>query len=92
MKSIYKTLAVSGANLLALTVNAGDGTLLKPHFSDSSESNQVQQMSSAQMRQAEASHLEVFAGCKWGHAAFDPVQVASEEVPSEIQALHNLVS
>ena len=40
------------------------------------------------MRTLEASHLEVYAGCKWGHAAFDPIQVESEELSTEVRSLY----
>ena len=64
MNSVYRTMAFAGANLLALGVNASDTTLLKPVFSGSPESNQKQAMSDMQMRELEATHLEVYAGCK----------------------------
>ena len=88
MKNLYQTVAVAGANLAALTLNTGDATVLRPHFSGGPESQRVQTMTDQQLRQIEAAHLEVCASCKWGHAAFDPVQVESEALSSEVQALH----
>ena len=88
MKPLYQTVALSGVNLLALSTNTADPTALSPTFSDSTSSQQVQAMNEKDMRDREASHLEVYAGCKWGHAAFDPVQVASEVPSSEVLSLH----
>ena len=88
MKKIYQTLALSGANLLALSPNTGDAAVLKPHFSNPAESNPVQAMSDAEMRALEASHLEVYAACKWGHAAFDPIRVETEALSPEVSSLY----
>ena len=81
-------MALSGANLLALSLNTGDATVLKPHFSNAPESNPVQAMSDGEMRAIEASHLEVYAACKWGHAAFDPIRVESEALSPEVSSLY----
>lgn len=89
MKNIYQTMAISSANLLALGLNIGDATTLKPYFSSSAESNHVQAMNDGQLRTIEASHLEVYAGCKWGHAAFDPTKVDSEELSQEVRDIYN---
>lgn len=89
MNQVYKAMVFAGANLLALGANASDTTLLKPIFSGSTESGQNQAMSNAQMRATEAAHLEVYAGCKWGHAAFDPVKVESEELSPAVQSIYS---
>lgn len=88
MKNKLQVAMVGGVNLLALGVMPGDASLLQPLFSDSAHTqSQTQIMSDAQMRNIEASHLEVYAGCKWGKAAFDPVQVASEVMPDSVKSL-----
>ncbi|MFL5813385.1 MAG: hypothetical protein ACJ763_07380 [Bdellovibrionia bacterium] len=88
MKNTLQAVVVGGANLLALGVMPSDPTLLQPVFSDPNSTSRTQVMSDAQMRNIEASHLEVYAGCKWGKAAFDPVQVASEIMPESVKSLY----
>jgi hypothetical protein len=87
MNTTYKTLALGGAQLLALGVMPGDATLLQPQYAENHNPNAVHQMDEAQLRSVEASHLEVYAGCKWGKAAFDPVQVAAEPVSIDVHAI-----
>lgn len=85
-----KTLALGGAQLLALGVTPGNASELQPYFADvlsTRDASAVQQMDESQMRNLEASHLEVYAGCKWGKAAFDPVEVIAESSSSEVQAI-----
>ncbi len=93
MKSIHQTLAhtlaISGANLLALTLSAGDATALEPRYSDSAGPRSGERMAESQLRAAEAAHLEVYAGCKWGRAAFDPVKVGREGLPPEVRSVHD---
>jgi hypothetical protein len=89
MNKITKTLAVAGANLLALGISNTDTTVLVPRFEKSNDSNQGQNMSEIQMRALEASHLEIYAACKWGHAAFDPIRVGSEELSPSVRAIYD---
>jgi hypothetical protein len=88
MKNTLQTIVIGGANLLALSVMPSDATLLQPQFSESNSAKPQQTMSDFQMRSIEASHLEVYAGCKWGKAAFDPVRVASEVMPETVKSLY----
>ena len=88
MKNVSYAVAIAGANLLALGMSDGDATKLKPYFGSAPESSQTQNMSSAQMRIVEASHLEVYAACKWGHAAFDPVKVESEPLSIQVRSIY----
>ena len=74
--------------LMALGISPTDQTQIQPYYSSTSQASPVQAMSVADMRKLEASHLEVYAGCKWGHAAFDPIRVDAEVVPSDILALY----
>ncbi len=89
MKNGFQTIVIGGANLIALGLATGDATVLKAHFSDSKTTNKVQAMSDVQMRSIEASHLEVYAGCKWGHAAFDPVRVDAEVLSPGIRSIYD---
>lgn len=88
MNHLHKKFVLGGLNLLAIGAASNDATLLQPHYESESNPNQVQKMSASDMRKQEASHLEVYAGCKWGHAAFDPIQVDSEVISHEIQSLY----
>jgi hypothetical protein len=88
MKNTLQVVVVGGANLLALGVMPGDASLLQPLFSKENPASHTQVMNDAQMRNIEASHLEVYAACKWGKAAFDPVRVASEVMPDSVKALY----
>ena len=89
MKNINQNLILGGINLLALGVSASDATVLQAYTPLSSNSHQNQSMTNEQMRNLEASHLEVFAACKWGHAAFDPVMVKSETLSEEVLSLYS---
>lgn len=88
MKNKIQTLVIGGANLLALGVMPSDASLLQPQFADSNSAKPQQAMTDSQMRSIEASHLEVYAGCKWGKAAFDPVKVSSEIMPETVKSLY----
>jgi len=92
MKNIHKTLAITGVNLIALGTGTADATTLQVITSASGNPGHVAQMSEGQLRAIEASHLEIFPTCKWGHAAFDPVQVASETLAPEVQSLYQQMS
>lgn len=52
------------------------------------ESNKSQSLTDGQLRALEASHLQVYRGCKWGHAAFEPVRVENEVLSAEVLSLH----
>ena len=88
MKNVSYAVAIAGVNLLALGMSNGDATTLKPYFGSALEPTQTQSMSSAQMRIVEASHLEVYAACKWGHAAFDPVKIDSEPLSIQVRSIY----
>lgn len=59
--------------------------ILDKHVTKPSGANTVLQSDS---REFEASFLKVSAGCKVDHAAFDAVEVAVREIPSEVRAIH----
>ena len=89
MTSLHKMMIMASANLLALGVTAVD-TLMPVAPQD--ESGNTIQMNEGHLRAIEASHLEVYAACKWGHAAFDPVRVDDEFLTPEVSALHALMA
>ena len=89
MKSISKKLAIGSVNLLALGISAQDASLLAPQTASVKGSSQTQSMNSGELRAIEAAHLEVYAGCKWGHAAFDPIKVDGEQLSTEVQSIYN---
>lgn len=83
-----KKVALAAANLLTLAANAAEASY--PIRRVDAEASPAQSMTEAQRRMAEAAHLKVPTGCKWGHAAFDPVQVGAEPLSPEALALHRL--
>ena len=88
MTKLTQKIALGGVNLLALGISAGDATVLAPRVSNS-DASQTQAMDQGQLRAIEAAHLEIFAACKWGHAAFDPIKVDSEVLSPEVQSIYN---
>lgn len=88
MKNLYKTVAFAGANLFALEANASPITQTQSIQLPEPDATKVQFMTDGQLRTIESSHLKVYNGCKWGHAAFDPIKVDSEEISAEVLLLH----
>jgi hypothetical protein len=80
---------VGGLQLVGLGASPADSSLLEARLAPVREGTpSTQAVDASTLRAAEASHLEVYAGCKWGHAAFDPVEVTAEPLSADILALH----
>ena len=86
--NIQKAITLAGANMMIFGMNTANAII--PHVNQSKQlaSENSVQMGEAQLRSIEAGHLEVYAGCKWGHAAFDPVKVVNEFPSTEVLTLH----
>ena len=89
MNKATKTIALTGVNLLALSMAKAQA--MGPTAVALNHSGNASQIDEASVRAIEASHLAIFAPCKWGHAAFDPVKVDAEAISADVEALHGLV-
>lgn len=84
MRKNLKLALLAGANLV---VNTSDAAMrASPESTNTSEAAQVNALS---MISIEKTFLEIPSICKARNAAFDPVIVDSELLPSEVDAIHS---
>ncbi len=84
-----KTTLFATLPILGFSVSLQDPALLEVKTpTDGNESASKIQISENDLRIREATHLEVYAGCKWGKASFAPERITSEPLSIEIQALY----
>ncbi|MBS1963729.1 MAG: hypothetical protein JST04_16080 [Bdellovibrionales bacterium] len=91
MKNQILNLVGGGIGLLALGNGGADPSILEARFGGNGPNPSPRAMTEGELRSIEAAHLEVYAGCKWGKAAFEPVRVVAEALSPEIAALHRSI-
>lgn len=75
--------------ILGFGISAQDPTLLEIQMQTSEPGTSHRSaLNESELRTHEASHLEVYAGCKWGKASFAPTLAYDEPLSTEIRALY----
>lgn len=89
MKTNRTAALLGGLQLVGLGASPTDPTLLTARVAPAgTDRTDTRAIEAGALRAAEAAHLEVYAGCKWGKFSFDPVRVESEPIPADLLALH----